>query len=129
MTPTPATPPRLASVLLAASALAGLPPRVAPGDPVTVTARLSEWKVELSAATVAAGPVTFAGRNTGSIPHAVEIEGQGIEKEIPVLQPGSAGTLTVTLKPGRYQVYCPVGEDSHMKLGMLTRLTDRKSVV
>jgi hypothetical protein len=123
MTATSANPTRLASVLLAASALAGLPPRVAPGDPVTVTARLSEWKVELSAATVAAGPVTFAVSNTGSIPHAFEIEGQGIEKEIPVLQPGSAGTLTVTLKPGRYQVYCPVGEDSHMKLGMLTRLT------
>src|ERR1041384_1177722 len=112
MTPAPASPPRLASVLLAASALAGLPPRVAPGDPVTVTARLSEWKVELSAATVAAGPATFAVSTTGSIRRAFEVEGQGIENEIPVLHPGSAGTLTVTLKPGRYQVYCPVGEDT-----------------
>ena len=123
MTTPPATPSLFAGVLLAAGALAGLPPRFAPPEPVTVNARLTEWHVELSATTVAAGPVTFAVSNTGSIPHAFEIEGKGIEKEIAVLQPGSAGTLTVTLKPGRYEVYCPVGEDSHKKLGMLTRLT------
>jgi plastocyanin len=123
MTTPPATPSLVAGALLAVGALAGIPPRIPPSDPVTVTARLSEWKVELSATTVAAGPVTFAVTNTGSIPHALEIEGQGIEKEIAVLEPGAAGTLTVTLKPGRYEVYCPVGQDSHMKLGMLTRIT------
>src|SRR6266496_1597383 len=31
---------------------------------------------------------------------------------------GASDTLTVTLKPGRYEVYCPVGQDSHKKLGM-----------
>jgi hypothetical protein len=123
MTTLPVTPSHFVGALLAAGALAGLPPRLAPPDPVTVSARLSEWKVELSATTLPAGPVTFAVSNTGSIPHALEIEGQGIEKELAVLQPGTAGTLTVTLKPGRYEVYCPVGQDSHMKLGMLTRIT------
>ena len=123
MTTLPATPSLVTGALLAAGALAGLPPRLAPPDPVTVSARLSEWKVELSATTVAGGPVTFAVSNIGSIPHALEIEGQGIEKELAVLQPGAAGTLTVTLEPGRYEVYCPVGQDSHMKLGMLTRIT------
>jgi hypothetical protein len=28
----------------------------------------------------------------------------------------------LTLTPGRYEAYCPVGEDSHKKLGMLTYL-------
>ena len=35
---------------------------------------------------------------------------------------GRTVTLTLTLKPGRYEVYCPVGGDSHKKLGMLTHL-------
>src|SRR5437867_6315861 len=111
-----------AGLLLAAAALVGAPHR-APGDPVAVSAKLSEWKVELSERSVAAGSVTFTVENVGSIPHAFEIEGQGIEQETAVIQPGSSATLTLTLEPGTYEVYCPVGEDSHKKLGMNTRLT------
>ena len=87
-----------------------------------VSAKLTEWKVELSEATIAAGAVTFTVTNAGSIPHAFEVEGQGIERETGVIQPGASATLTVTLKPGRYEVYCPVGNDSHKKLGMQTEL-------
>ena len=91
-------------------------------DPAAVSAKLSEWKVELSQPTIAAGVVTFAVTNTGSIPHAFEVEGQGIEKETDVIQPGSSATLKLTLKPGNYDVYCPVGGDSHKHLGMETHL-------
>ena len=92
------------------------------GEPVAVTAKLSEWKVQLSAATVSAGPVAFTVTNSGSIPHALEVEGQGLEQQTVLLQPGSSTTLTLTLAPGTYEVYCPVGEDSHKKLGMETHL-------
>src|SRR5207247_10330004 len=112
-----------ARLLLAAAALAGTPAHRAPGDPAAVSAKLSEWKVELSARTIAAGTVTFTVANVGSIPHAFEVEGQGIEQETTVIQPGSSATLTLTLEPGTYEVYCPVGKDSHQKLGMNTRLT------
>jgi len=111
----------IAGVLLAAAALAAAQPtQRAPG---AVSAKLSEWKVELSEATIAAGPVTFTISNAGSIPHAFEVEGEGIEQETKVIQPGATARLTLTLKPGTYEVYCPVGEDSHKKLGMDTHLT------
>src|SRR2546428_4101874 len=109
-------------LLLAAVALAGAPAHRAPGGPAAVSAKLSEWKVELSERTIAAGTVTFTVANVGSIPHALEVEGQGIEQETAVIQPGSSATLTLTLTPGTYEVYCPVGEDSHKKLGMETEL-------
>jgi uncharacterized cupredoxin-like copper-binding protein len=90
--------------------------------PAAVNVKLSEWKVELSGGTIAAGTVTFTVTNAGSIPHALEVEGQGIEQETGVIQPGASATLTLTLKAGTYEVYCPVGNDSHKKLGMETRL-------
>jgi plastocyanin len=104
-------------IALLALALAG-----APAQPAQVTVRLSEWNVQLSEQTVAEGSVTFAVTNAGSIPHAFEVEGQGIEKETPTIQPGDRATLTLTLKPGTYEVYCPVGNDSHKKLGMVAQL-------
>src|SRR5213078_351588 len=113
-----------AALLLAAVALVGAraPAHRAPGDPAAVSAKLSEWKVELSKRSVAAGSVTFTVENVGSIPHAFEVEGQGIEQETAVIPPGASATLTLTLKPGTYEAYCPVGEDSHKKLGMETEL-------
>ncbi len=112
-----------AGLMFALLALAATPARRGPTNPVAVGAKLSEWKVELSARTIAAGTVTFTIANDGTIPHAFEVEGQGIEQETAVIQPGSSATLTLTLKPGSYEVYCPVGEDSHKKLGMQARLT------
>ncbi|MGE5800739.1 MAG: cupredoxin domain-containing protein [Gemmatimonadota bacterium] len=110
----------VANVLFAA--LAFWPVHRVPDGPAAVRATLSEWKVELSQGTITAGSVTFTVTNAGSIPHALEVEGQGIEQESPVIQPGATATLTLTLKPGTYEVYCPVGNDSHKKLGMETDL-------
>ncbi|HXJ31518.1 MAG TPA: hypothetical protein VNG35_12805 [Gemmatimonadales bacterium] len=97
-----------------------LPALLTAPDPVRVT--LSEWAVRLSTQAVAAGPVRFAVTNGGSIPHAFEIEGQGIERETRQIQPGDSATLALTLRAGTYEVYCPVGEGSHKKLGMVARL-------
>jgi plastocyanin len=109
--------------LIAATVLAALAhlPRAAAAQAST-DVRLTEWKVELAAASVPAGEVTFNVTNAGTIPHGFEVEGRGVEKETPLIQPGQTATLTVTLRAGRYEVYCPVGEDSHKKLGMVARL-------
>jgi len=103
-------------------AIVGAAPRPHADGAAQVSVKLSEWNVALSQASIAAGPVTFVVTNAGSIPHGFEVEGQGIEQEIEMIQPGASDTLTLTLKPGSYEVYCPVGSDSHKKLGMDTHL-------
>jgi plastocyanin len=65
---------------------------------------------------VPAGEVTFNVTNDGGTEHGFEIEGSGIEEEIEELAPGDSDTLTVTLEPGTYTVYCPV--DGHRGMGM-----------
>lgn len=123
MMTTPAIPAlTVAGGLLAALSLLSAPAPRTPNDATPVTATLSEWKVELSQASVHPGTVTFAVSNAGSIPHAFEVEGQGIEQQTPVIQPGASATLTLKLEGGTYEVYCPVGQDSHKMLGMLTHL-------
>jgi hypothetical protein len=108
----------VAGVLFAALTLAGASGPRTQGHSAAVSARLSEWMVTLSQGTVPAGEVTFTVTNAGSIPHAFEIEGGGVERKTAVIQPGASATLKLTLTPGSYEVYCPVGEDSHKKLGM-----------
>jgi plastocyanin len=111
----------IGAVALLSTATLGAVPRH-PRTAVAISATLSEWKIDLSQTTVAAGPVAFAVTNTGSVPHALEVEGEGIEEKTELVQPGSTARLTLTLHAGSYEVYCPVGEDSHKKLGMETHL-------
>ena len=103
----------IVGLFLSALSLAGPAAPRPSGSLASVQARLSEWKIELSEGTLAAGTVTFTVTNAGTVPHAFEVEGQGIEKETAVIQPGASAALTLTLKPGTYEVYCPVGQDSH----------------
>jgi len=66
--------------------------------------------------------VTISVRNTGKVAHSLEVEGNGVEKRIPgTIAPGSSKTLKITLKPGKYEWYCPV--DGHKGLGMKGQIT------
>ena len=93
-----------------------------PKAPSTVKVDLSEWKVQLTPARVPAGPVVFEVSNSGTIPHAFEVEGRGLEKSVPQIQRGATATLKVDLRAGSYEVYCPVGKGSHRMLGMMSHL-------
>jgi plastocyanin len=87
-----------------------------------VNVTLSEWKLELSRDTVKAGPVTFKLKNAGTMNHAFYVRGVGFakgSKEVPV---GQEAPLTLTLKPGTYDVYCPLADLSHKMAGMSKKL-------
>ena len=62
------------------------------------------------------GEMTFTLVNDGQETHALEIEGQGIEEESDEIDGGATTALTVDLKPGEYEFYCPV--DGHREQGM-----------
>ena len=82
---------------------------------------LTEFKIDPANPKVKAGKVTFDVSNDGSAPHALEIEGNGIEEETEVLDGGKSAQLSVDLKPGEYEWYCPVGD--HAAQGMEGTLT------
>ena len=90
--------------------------------PSTVKVNLSEWKVQLTPTHVPAGPVVFEVTNAGTIPHAFEVEGRGLERSTPQIRPGASASLKLDLRAGSYETYCPVGKDSHKMLGMVNHL-------
>ena len=91
------------------------------GDALTLTAdpggNISWEPGELSAA---AGSVTIQLVNESSVPHAVEVEGNGVEEESETVT-GAETELSVDLEPGTYTFYCPVGQ--HRQNGMEGTLT------
>ncbi len=88
---------------------------------VEVEVKVKEYTIEMPISAWA-GPTTFKVTNTGKETHGFEIEGNGIENQIkPRLREGESGSLRVELKPGTYQVYCPV--KGHKMLGMSLELT------
>ena len=78
-------------------------------------------KFDQSSLTAKAGKVTFKFDNkSSSVPHAFEVEGNGVEEETDTIT-GSTASVTADLKPGTYKYYCPV--DGHEQAGMKGTLT------
>jgi plastocyanin len=77
-------------------------------------------KYDKTALDAKAGKVTIDFDNPSSVPHAVEIEGNGVEEETKTITKDKA-SVTVDLKPGEYEFYCPVG--NHRAEGMEGKLT------
>ncbi len=67
-----------------------------------------------------AGSVTITLVNDSDVPHAVEVEGNGIEEESETIT-GSQTELSGDLEPREYTFYCPVG--NHRAGGMEGTLT------
>ena len=83
-----------------------------------ISVTLTEWKLRLSRDTVQAGSVTFEVTNRGTVDHSVQVVGPGVDKGTRQIRAREVATLTVTLKPGSYEIYCPLAEGSHKTAGM-----------
>ena len=71
------------------------------------------------------GRVTLRMTNPSSagMDHGIAIEGNGVDKDGPIVGTGKVSTVTVTLKKGTYTYYCPV--PGHKQAGMKGTLTVR----
>jgi plastocyanin len=76
-------------------------------------------KFDKKSLTAKAGTVTIDFTNDANIPHAVAVEGNGVDKDGETVT-GGKNSLTVDLKPGTYEFYCPV--DGHKAAGMKGKL-------
>jgi plastocyanin len=71
--------------------------------------------------TASAGKVTIVMDNPSDLPHAVEIEGGGVEVAGETVMKGGVSKASADLKAGEYEYYCPVG--NHQSAGMTGTLT------
>jgi len=115
---------RLAFVLLLPLGLAGLTAASAASKPVEV--HLSEYSIEMPM-TLPAGPTTFNLHNDGVKKHRFKLEGPGMGEDSPATPVLSHETATfqVTLQPGEYKVYCPLGNHSAKGMTMTLKVTPK----
>ncbi len=81
----------------------------------------SALKFDKSSLTAKAGRVTIVMDNPSDLPHAVEIEGNGVEVAGDTVKKGGVSEASADLEAGEYEFYCPV--DGHKQAGMEGTLT------
>jgi uncharacterized cupredoxin-like copper-binding protein len=79
----------------------------------------TEFKITLASTNFKAGEITFETKNDGKIPHDLAIKGTSDKTKL--IQPGGTADMTVTLKPGTYELYCTV--PGHEAAGMRLNIT------
>lgn len=81
-----------------------------------------EFSLTLSRTAFTVGTYTFVATDVGQVAHALAISGPGVSTtQTDTISPGGSARLTVTLEPGSYELWCPVGD--HKGLGMDTHIT------
>jgi uncharacterized cupredoxin-like copper-binding protein len=75
-------------------------------------------KFNTSSLSAKSGKVTLQMSNPSSsgTMHGIAVEGNGVDQDGQIVSPGETSTLTVDLKPGTYEFYCPF--DGHKDAGM-----------
>ena len=70
-----------------------------------------------------AGEVTIDLALPGNLkaPHAIAVDGNGVDEHGETVQAGGTSTISADLEPGTYTFYCPVGD--HRDEGMEGKLT------
>jgi plastocyanin len=110
----------VAAVAGGAAAVTQVASGATPRRPAASTVRLSAAKnrIAFNVKTLHAkhGKVTLRMSNPSSLPHAIAVEGHGVDKDGKQVGRGGTSTITVSLKKGRYTFYCPV--PGHRAAGM-----------
>ena len=91
------------------------------GENITIAADKSALKFDKSTLDAKAGKVTITMDNPSGIPHAVAIEGNGVDVDGKTVGKGEKSIASADLKPGTYEFYCPV--PGHEAAGMKGKLT------
>jgi len=114
---------RTAAVVLALLALAVPASAAAPPARVQVVAK--EFSLSLSRPSVKAGPAIVELANFGEDPHDLRLQRVGGTKVYgtPIVDPGAVYDLSLRLLPGRYRLWCGLG--NHRALGMVATLVVR----
>jgi plastocyanin len=85
----------------------------------TVDVTETEFKIALASTELKAGKITFDVTNDGAIPHDLAIV--GVDKQTADIPSKGSAKLTVTLKPGTYELYCSI--PGHKQAGMDLKVT------
>jgi plastocyanin len=116
---------KLALIPLAAMgalALTGGSPAGASTKAITVKAIETDFHIALSKKSYSPGTYTFVAVNKGKTVHALAITGPGLKHaDTADISAGQSVKLTVTLKDGKYDIFCPV--PGHKMLGMNVNVT------
>ncbi|HEY0868798.1 MAG TPA: hypothetical protein VGD55_00220 [Acidothermaceae bacterium] len=80
------------------------------GTAALVTVTVSDSAMRVSATSASSGPTTFVLVNHGKKLHALVISGPGVKKaQTQKVTAGHSAEITVTLRPGAYELSDPVG--------------------
>ncbi|MDX6726829.1 MAG: hypothetical protein QOK49_1634 [Baekduia sp.] len=86
---------------------------------------LREFEVAAYRPSVRAGAARFSVTNLGEDPHDLAIRAVRAPRRFLAataqIKPGGHGTLRVSLRPGRYELLCTIGD--HAQRGMRTTIT------
>jgi uncharacterized cupredoxin-like copper-binding protein len=80
-----------------------------------------QLKFDKSSLDAKSGKVTITMDNPAPVPHAIAVEGNGVDMDGKTVSKGGTSTVTADLKPGTYTFYCPV--PGHKEAGMKGTLT------
>ena len=88
----------------------------------TIRVTATDFAFEPATVTVdAPGTYTFVVANEGKAPHALAIEGPGVDDKSATVEGGKTAELTVEIaEAGEYRIVCPV--DGHAEQGMTATL-------
>lgn len=113
------------TAVLAIVALHGSPARAAGTQVLRLSAK-AHMVLRFTKSRLHAHPgritIIMTNPSNAGMKHGIAVEGHGVDRDGPIVSPGHASTLTVTLsKRGTYVFYCPV--HGHKQAGMKGVLT------